>query len=169
MQQSLAAKLPRAPVTKCQVAVALAKCQGLQGEQRLQRQTLQRALDICSKSCSPAERCETLPAGICAVQGICTNLCSVRGSTQGRSEFNPFQADAVAASKESRALPLITLPNNAMDTAYLAVQQANTVSNAVSGISLIFIPRAGLDKEIMQGGFGTMACTAADAACSSTG
>lgn len=58
MQQSLATKLPKALVTKCRVALALAKCQGLQGEQRLQRQTLQRALDLCSKS-SPDDRCES--------------------------------------------------------------------------------------------------------------
>ena len=58
VQQSLAAKLPKALVTKCQVASALANCQGLQREQRLQRQTLQRALDLCEKSSSPDERCD---------------------------------------------------------------------------------------------------------------
>lgn len=58
VQQSLAAKLPKALATKCHVALALAKCQGLQGEQRLQRQTLQRALDLCAKSSSPDERCD---------------------------------------------------------------------------------------------------------------
>lgn len=42
--------------TKCRIASELANCQGLLGEHRLQRQTLQRALELYKKSKNPAER-----------------------------------------------------------------------------------------------------------------
>ncbi len=47
---------PKALVMKCRVAIALAKCQGLLGEHRLQCQTLQRALSYYKDSNNAADR-----------------------------------------------------------------------------------------------------------------
>ena len=49
-------RMPKALVSKCQVASELARCQGLLGEERLQRQTLQRALSLYKQCKSPEER-----------------------------------------------------------------------------------------------------------------
>ena len=48
--------MPKALVSKCQVASELARCQGLLGEDRLQCQTLQRALSLYEQCKSPEER-----------------------------------------------------------------------------------------------------------------
>ena len=49
-------RMPKALVSKCQVASELARCQGLLGEERLQHQTLQRALSLYEQCKSPEER-----------------------------------------------------------------------------------------------------------------
>jgi hypothetical protein len=56
LQQKLVAKMPKASVIKCRVAIALAKCQGLLGEHRLQCQTLQRALSYHTDSKNAAHK-----------------------------------------------------------------------------------------------------------------
>ena len=56
MQQVLVTRMPKALVSKCQVASELARCQGLLGEERLQRQTLQRALSLYEQCKSPEDR-----------------------------------------------------------------------------------------------------------------
>ena len=48
--------MPKASVMKCRVAIALARCQGLLGEHRLQCQTLQRALSYYKDSKNAADR-----------------------------------------------------------------------------------------------------------------
>ena len=56
VQQVLVTRMPKALISKCQVACELARCQGDLGEDHLQRQTLQRALSLYDQCKSPEER-----------------------------------------------------------------------------------------------------------------